>query len=95
MIVLSKIFDDFNPLKENSYTNSVYKERRKPLDNLDLGILNELRINANQPLRELADKLGAPISTIKERTDKMEYEGIIKNYSAQLNFLKTSLSLVG
>jgi DNA-binding Lrp family transcriptional regulator len=83
-----KILDDFNPLMESPYPNSTYKERRKPLDTLDLGILSELRVNANQPLRELADKLGAPISTIKERTDKMEYEGIIKNYTAQVNFLK-------
>jgi DNA-binding Lrp family transcriptional regulator len=83
-----KVFDDFNPLKKDPSANPAYKERQKPLDDLDLGILNELRGNANQPLRELANKLDTPISTIKERTDKMEYEGIIKNYTAQVNFLK-------
>jgi Lrp/AsnC family leucine-responsive transcriptional regulator len=83
-----KIFDDFNPLITKPMKNMVYKERRKSLDKLDLGILHEIRDGANKPLRELADKLNAPISTIKERTDRMEYEGIIKNYVAKLNFLK-------
>jgi len=83
-----KILDDFNPLKEEAGIQKTFKARRKPLDNLDLGILNELRKDANQPLRELAEKLDSPISTIKERTDKMEYEGIIKNYSAQVNYNK-------
>jgi DNA-binding Lrp family transcriptional regulator len=83
-----KVIDEFNPLNPEPKQYSVIKQRRKPLDELDLAILRELRQGANKPLREFSAKLNAPISTIKERTDRMEYNGIIKGYFAKINFNK-------
>lgn len=83
-----KVIDDFNPLSAESKRPEPFKKRKKPLDELDLGILRELRQGADKPLRVLSEKLKAPISTIKERTDRMEYNGIIRNYVARINFPK-------
>jgi DNA-binding Lrp family transcriptional regulator len=83
-----KISDEFNPFVSSFKKNHVHRNRKKRIDQLDLGILRELRCGANTPLRVLSDKLGSPISTIKERTDRMVYEGIIQGFVARLNFPK-------
>jgi DNA-binding Lrp family transcriptional regulator len=81
-------YEEFNPLSDRKNVHNGYKKRKKPLSELDIGILREIRSNANEPLRILSKKLNAPISTIKERTDKMEETGIIKGYIANLDFFK-------
>jgi Lrp/AsnC family transcriptional regulator for asnA, asnC and gidA len=81
-------FEDFNPLTDNPKQINPYKPRKKKLDSLDFAILRELRCGANNPLREFSAKLNYPISTIKERTDKMVESGIIKRFVANIDFYK-------
>jgi Lrp/AsnC family leucine-responsive transcriptional regulator len=83
-----KFFADFNPLPHGKRFLSGSKKRKKALDELDYAILRDIRNGAKNPLREFSNKLNAPISTIKERTDKMEMQGIIKKCVADLNFNK-------
>jgi Lrp/AsnC family leucine-responsive transcriptional regulator len=83
-----KFFEDFNPLSENPKPPNPINPRKKKLDELDFAILRELRCGANKPLRELSAKLKYPISTIKERTDKMVTSGIIKRFVANVDFFK-------
>ena len=83
-----KFFADFNPLPHGKRAPTSSRKRKKPLDELDYAILREMRNGAKNPLREFSAKLKAPISTIKERTDKMETQGIIKKCVANINFEK-------
>lgn len=83
-----KEYEDFNPLSSTMNHVPTKIKIKKPVDELDLAILRELRPGANKPLRELSDKLKTPISTVKERTDRMERNGIIKAWVADVNFPK-------
>ena len=83
-----KSYEEFNPFSQDKRKRGSPVPRRKPISELDLGILREIRYGANKPLRELSAVLDAPISTIKERMDRMEQEGIIKGYVADVNFPK-------
>jgi DNA-binding Lrp family transcriptional regulator len=83
-----KYFEDFNPFSTNPKPVNPYNPRKKKLDDLDFAILRELRCDANKPLREFSAKLRYPISTIKERTDKMVESGIIKRFVANIDFFK-------
>lgn len=58
------------------------------IDTLDKKILHELRLNCRRSARELALELGVSPSSLIERIKKMENEGIIRGYSANLDFLK-------
>ena len=81
-------FEDFNPLAHKKTQSGLSRKRKKPLSEQDCALLRELRNNANGPLREYSEKLKAPISTIKERIDRLETQGIIKKWVADLNFEK-------
>ena len=80
--------EEFNPLRKGPVPSANFRKRTKRLDDLDFGILREIRNNANRPLREISAKLGSPISTIKERIDKMAAEGVIKKFVAEIDFSK-------
>ncbi len=58
------------------------------IDKIDEQILDELIINAKIPLRELASKLKVSFVTVMNRIKKLEKEGVIKGYSAKLNYEK-------
>jgi len=88
MVKKYKYYEDFNPFIDNPKPPNPYKGRKKKLDNLDYAILRELRCGANRPLREFSTKLKYPISTIKERTDKMVESGVIKRFVANIDFFK-------
>jgi len=83
-----KAIEEFNPLRKGALPSTTYKKRKRPVDQLDYGILREIRNNANKPMREISAKLSAPISTIKDRMDKMIAEGIIKRFVADIDFSK-------
>ena len=58
-----------------------------PLDDLDLAILTALEENARIPISELARRLGAPGSTLRDRIRGLEQEGVILGYTALVDLI--------
>ncbi len=56
-------------------------------------ILEFLQKNSKLSLKQLAKKTGMPMTTAHNRIKKMEKEGIIKNYSVEVDYSKLGLSL--
>ena len=63
------------------------------LDDLDLAILAALEDNARIPVSELARRLGAPGSTIRDRIRGLEEEGVILGYTTRINAAKLGLGI--
>ena len=63
------------------------------LDALDLGILAELEENARTAVSELARRLDAPSSTIRDRIRGLEEDGVIEGYTAIVNPEKLGLRI--
>lgn len=63
------------------------------LDKLDYKILRELQRDC-RILQEIADNVGAPVSTIHYRVKRLEKDGVIKGYSARLNANKLDLNFL-
>lgn len=55
------------------------------LDAVDRTILNILQINAKCPLKEIAEKVYLSTPAVSARIEKMEKEGYILGYQAQVN----------
>lgn len=55
------------------------------LDELDIEILKELQRECRTPLQDIADKVGAPTSTVHYRLKRLERTKIIDGYYAKLN----------
>ncbi len=60
----------------------------KTLDDTDYSILRELRANCRRSYRELAQVLGMSPAALIERIKRIEKQGIIKKYSADIDFTK-------
>ena len=58
------------------------------MDDLDLKILNILIDNSKQSFRKIASRLGVSAATVLNRIGRMEKEGVIKKYSAMLDYEK-------
>lgn len=58
------------------------------LDEKDLIILEELRTNSKQRTSRISKKTGIPITTVHNRIKKLEKEGIIKNYTVNIDYEK-------
>jgi Lrp/AsnC family leucine-responsive transcriptional regulator len=58
------------------------------LDEKDLAILNFIQRNCKLTAREIARKIGSPITTVFAKTRRMEELGIIKGYRAVLDSRK-------
>ncbi len=65
----------------------------QPLDELDLAILAELEHNARIMVTELARRLDSPTSTIRDRIQRLEDEGVINGYTAIINPEKLGLGI--
>jgi DNA-binding Lrp family transcriptional regulator len=63
------------------------------LDDLDLSILAALEENARLPVSELARRLGAPGSTIRDRIRGLEEQGVILGYTARIDAAKLGLGI--
>lgn len=64
------------------------------LDDVDRGILHELQIDArNTTAQAIADKVGASASTVRNRIDRLESDGVIQGYHPKLDYEKASLPL--
>ena len=59
--------------------------KKTPLDELDVAILKELQKECRSPLQEIADKVGAPASTVHYRLKRLEKAEIVEGYFAKLN----------
>ena len=55
------------------------------IDNIDRGILEYLQKNARITNKQIAKHLGLPKSTVQYRIKRLEAEGIIKSYRAQID----------
>jgi DNA-binding Lrp family transcriptional regulator len=58
------------------------------MDERDLIILNALRMDSKVSTRSLARKVNLPVSTVYRRIKKMEEDGVITGYHAQVDFEK-------
>ena len=56
----------------------------RPLDDKDRQILDLLRTDARRPLKTLAAKAGLARSTLRDRLSRMEADGIIRGYRADI-----------
>jgi Lrp/AsnC family leucine-responsive transcriptional regulator len=63
------------------------------LDDLNWKILESLQVNARQSNTELAKKIGISSNAVAERIKKMEEQGTIKGYTANLSFEKVGYQL--
>lgn len=65
-------------------------KNQKP-DDLDLAILRELQVDCRIPLQEIAEKVGSPTSTVHYRVKRLERDGVIDGYYANINPEKLGL----
>jgi DNA-binding Lrp family transcriptional regulator len=56
----------------------------RPLDDKDRQILESLRADARLPLKSLAAKVGLARSTLRDRLSRLEADGIIRGYHAEI-----------
>ena len=66
----------------------------KPLDEIDMKLLNELQANSRITIRELSEKLHLSTTPIHERIKKLEKGGYIKDYITLLNPKKFGKNLM-
>ena len=64
------------------------------LDELDIAILDELQKECRTPLQEIAEKVGAPTSTVHYRLKRLERAKIIDGYYAKLNLDKLDIDYI-
>jgi Lrp/AsnC family leucine-responsive transcriptional regulator len=70
------------------YSHSVIITIMEKLDEKDLAILNFIQKDCKLTAREIARKIGSPITTVFAKTKRMEELGIIEEYRAILNSRK-------
>lgn len=63
------------------------------LDETDLSLLDQLRVNAKQPIKEIAKAIGVHHNTLLQRLKRLERLGVIRKYVASVDFQKTGLDL--
>lgn len=64
------------------------------LDNTDRGVLHLLQIDArNTTAQEIADKIGVSASTVRNRIDELEADGVIKGYQPEIDYEEANLPL--
>src|SRR5262249_22862568 len=56
----------------------------RPLDDKDRQILQTLREDARIPLKALAAKVGLARSTLRDRLSRLELDGVIRGYRADI-----------
>ena len=62
------------------------------LDNVDRGILYMLQLDArNTTSQEIADKVGVSASTIRNRIERLEDDGVVKGYHPEIDYERANL----
>ncbi|MCD6313233.1 MAG: Lrp/AsnC family transcriptional regulator [Thaumarchaeota archaeon] len=67
--------------------------RQEKLDEKDLMILRELELDSSRNLRELAESLGMPRTTVQDRINKLKRMGVIKKFTVKLDKSKLGKSV--
>ena len=62
------------------------------IDDIDRKIISQYVADARQSYHQVAKKIGVAVSTVQARTRKLESEGIIKGYTAVLDYEKLGLA---
>jgi DNA-binding Lrp family transcriptional regulator len=62
-------------------------------DKTDIEILRVLEKNSRLSLRKIAKKVGVSVATVMHRLNRLEKEGVIKGYSALLDYDKLGYEL--
>lgn len=62
-----------------------------PLDALDRGILYHLQQDARQPLADVAAALDVPVETVRDRTGRLEAEGVIQRYTVDVDYSRADV----
>lgn len=60
-------------------------------DDLDIGILRELREDAKVSYKKLAEKLKTHPNTLMQRIKRLEKDGVIRKYSVDIDYQKLGL----
>ncbi|WP_435073821.1 Lrp/AsnC family transcriptional regulator [Halorubrum sp. HHNYT27] len=64
----------------------------RKLDNVDRGILYMLQIDArNTTSQDIADKVGVSASTVRNRIERLENDGVITGYQPKINYEEANL----
>lgn len=64
------------------------------LDNIDRGILHLLQVDArNATAQEIGDKTGVSPSTVRNRIDRLEADGVITGYHPSIDYEAANLPL--
>lgn len=63
------------------------------IDEIDRKIIGQYVLDARQSYHQVAKKIGVAVSTVQARTKKLESEGIIKGYTAILDYDKLGLTV--
>ena len=58
------------------------------MDHIDTKIINILQENARMPLKQLAEKVYLSSPAVAARIERLEKEGIIKNYRTEIDWMK-------
>lgn len=64
------------------------------MDMKDIAIIEELKKNARKKVNEIAKEVNLPRTTTAERIKKMVKEGVIRKFTAVLNYEKLGMSIV-
>ncbi len=75
---------------DQNHSEIIKKEDRKPfavraLDRIDRDILNMLSKNARAKLTQIAKRIGLSVDATKKRILKLERDGVIAQYTIQVN----------
>jgi Lrp/AsnC family leucine-responsive transcriptional regulator len=66
----------------------------RPLDNVDRGILYHLQRDArNTTTQEIAETVGTSASTVRNRIEALEDDGVIKGYHPEIDYEAANLPL--
>ena len=55
------------------------------MDNLDLGIIDLLRVNARAGYGEIGDVIGLSASAVKRRVDRLVADGVIRGFTIEVD----------
>ncbi len=69
-------------------------KRVEKLDEKDLLILRELELDSSRSLRELAEALGMPRTTVQDRINRLRRMGVIKGFTVKLDKTKLGKSIL-
>ena len=64
-----------------------------PIDDVDRHIIHLFQKNARDNITDIANKVGVSGNTVRNRIEQLEEQGIIKGYSADINYRKAGLDL--